>query len=460
MRNIFMGVAVLSAAIEALAGLSLAVPSVARAIWGRFPEPLGGALLAPEPQAFCFRLFLAAGFLLAAVLQLMALRWFIDDREEGHTVFNIYGGFLILAGACLFFSAGAAGVAWAFVLGDVLRGVLLLTLSLVVLHSPETLSELRLPPDRAGARRGTARRSGGRSRSGERRSGERRPRGGSSRRGDRDRPRPSSGRSRGGRRSESPAARDRDGSDGGSERRRRPRRGRRPRRSEPAASGAGDVQARAASALTSSGRAGSERSRDSEPRREDSSERRERSRRSRGRRERPRGGDDRGPRRDRPRDEESRSTRRGPSRDRDERAPRRERTRDRDERSARREPARDREERSRDRSADSGPASEQTERASRSSVRPPWRSTGDESPRPSKTSGKQGGSDDDNGEGDNGVMESRVEMGRKPRRGRSSTGASFRPRPKRVRRPLWGDAGEEPRRDKKRSSEESDDSGE
>jgi hypothetical protein len=65
-------------------------------------------------------------------------------------------------------------------------------------------------------------------------------------------------------------------------------------------------------------------------------------------------------------------------------------------------------------------------------VKPPWKAV----PAPEPDAESEG----ENSEGNDHVAEERVEMGRRPRRGRYSTGALFRPPKKRVHRPLWGDS--------------------
>jgi hypothetical protein len=119
--------------------------------------------------------FLGLACLLAAGLQLLALLWLRDEREEAYSLLNLYGGFAVLAGLALFlaFTNSAAArsatpfAAGLFVAVVSLRGALLLTVGNVVHLSPSTLSELRLPsPSRAEAR--TAARPPMRSRSRER----------------------------------------------------------------------------------------------------------------------------------------------------------------------------------------------------------------------------------------------------------------------------------------------------
>jgi len=112
-------------------------------------------------SAIFLSLFLGLACLLAAGLQLLALWWLRDEREEAYSLLNLYGGFAVLAGLALFLaftnSAGAGSAtplaAWLFIVLVSLRGALLLTVGNVVRLSPSTLSELRLPsPSRAEAR--------------------------------------------------------------------------------------------------------------------------------------------------------------------------------------------------------------------------------------------------------------------------------------------------------------------
>jgi hypothetical protein len=104
-------------------------------------------------------LFLALGCLLAAALQALALRWHMQDREETYTLINVYGVFAVLSGlvlALMLASAkSAAGVPaiWLPLVADSLRGVILLLIANVEHYSPQTLKKLSLPKSATGSGR-------------------------------------------------------------------------------------------------------------------------------------------------------------------------------------------------------------------------------------------------------------------------------------------------------------------
>jgi hypothetical protein len=107
-------------------------------------------------------LFLALGCLLAAALQALALRWHMQDREEAYTLINVYGVFAVLGGLVLALMLSRAGSAaavpaiWLPLIADSLRGALLLVIANVEHYSPQTLKKLSLPKSAAGSGRETS----------------------------------------------------------------------------------------------------------------------------------------------------------------------------------------------------------------------------------------------------------------------------------------------------------------
>ncbi len=360
-------------------GISLLVLGRSHPLITRLPDGIGAAFRSGSAPVTFLVYFLGLTCLLAALFHAVLWRWLQKEREGVYTLLIFYGSFAVVGGVLLFLGFRPSGLGWVFLLGDSLRGALLVIVSSVAAASPSTLSELGLPSGRV-SWRGT--------RGGDRRS--------------RSRPR----RSEGVKRSSRPATA-RAGAQATAEREPRSRRDsdrreRRPRREE-RSSGArrprdsrrrdaesrSDVRAEAPSAQAdappehrpSRRREGStSRREDSRPRREDSRPRREDSR---------------------PRREDSAPRRRAaPSR------------------SPREDPA--------PQPAQTGPTHD--------AVRPPWT--------PSTSVSNEGGTPD------HGLGERQeIVAGRQRKKGRYSTGALFRPpRRKRSRQPLWGDAGDGPKR--------------
>jgi len=93
-------------------------------------------------------LFAALACFAAAALHVLLLRWLIQEREEAYPLLQGYGAFALIGGILLFIAFGARGSAWAFLVLDALRGLLLVGLSVIVAVSPNTVRELRLPAGR------------------------------------------------------------------------------------------------------------------------------------------------------------------------------------------------------------------------------------------------------------------------------------------------------------------------
>lgn len=151
----------LSALIELVVGGALLIQ--------RGGHPWIAALLGRSDQSASelgfLALFLGLACVLGAALQLLALRWHLAERDEAYALINLYGGFLLLGGIALHlaFSRAAqsaaavqgAPAAWVPLIVDALRGLLLLVAGNVERISPQTLNRLSLPdrPSRREVRR-------------------------------------------------------------------------------------------------------------------------------------------------------------------------------------------------------------------------------------------------------------------------------------------------------------------
>jgi hypothetical protein len=165
-----------SALVDAAAGLWFVIAGRAhplvRGLAGQ-PGAADGAFLAYFLGLACF---------LAVAIHVLIWRWLTDEREEAYALINLYAGFAVLAGVLLFLAFRAGGVtlqgaalpAWIFLLGDSVRGALLLAVANVVRYSPSTLRELRLPAASRARSRSATRTSRADSRSGRPRTGRRR----------------------------------------------------------------------------------------------------------------------------------------------------------------------------------------------------------------------------------------------------------------------------------------------
>lgn len=135
----------------AVSGLIEAAMGISMAIAGR-----GHFLLAAVPTGVwawpgskLVVLFAALACLAAAALHAFLLRALLDDRVEAHTLVQGYGIFALLGGILLFLAFPDHGVKWAFLGLDALRGLLLAGLSALVVVTPNTVRELRLPAVRS-----------------------------------------------------------------------------------------------------------------------------------------------------------------------------------------------------------------------------------------------------------------------------------------------------------------------
>ena len=179
---------------------------------------LAGTEGAAPPAWRAVAYFLALACLFAAGLHGLILNWLRREREEAFALMNLYGVFALLSGIALYFAlrggthpaASLALAAWIPLAVDSLRGGLILLVGNLEHHRPNTVRTLRLPTgegrgSRSGRRPGEDRRRRSSSR------GERGRRPGQaprrSERKERDDQRSRRGRRRGGTRS--PAAADR-----------------------------------------------------------------------------------------------------------------------------------------------------------------------------------------------------------------------------------------------------------
>ena len=113
---------------------------------------LFGPLAARASLAAPISLFLALACFLAAGLHFLIWRWLRDDRDEAYALINLYGGFAFLSGIALFLAfartrgeVSPPSAAWVPLALDTLRGALLLAVAGYVRYAPSTLRELRLP---------------------------------------------------------------------------------------------------------------------------------------------------------------------------------------------------------------------------------------------------------------------------------------------------------------------------
>lgn len=168
MMRVLQVCVILSGAIEAAMGIGFAVAGPGHPVV-RWLLDLGAPARGPVGSAWFIGIFLALGCFLAAGLHVLIWRWLREDRDEAYALINLYGGFALLGGIALFaaFSSGrgaggatvAAGIP---LLLDSLRGAALLALGNVAHYAPNTVRELRLParasspprpsPGHAGAR--------------------------------------------------------------------------------------------------------------------------------------------------------------------------------------------------------------------------------------------------------------------------------------------------------------------
>jgi hypothetical protein len=81
-----------------------------------------------------------------------AFRWLRSEKDEAHHLITIYGLFAVVAGWLMFKGMANTVYAWPLLLGIGLPGMLLAAFSLLAYHSPNTLSELRLPKGRPSTR--------------------------------------------------------------------------------------------------------------------------------------------------------------------------------------------------------------------------------------------------------------------------------------------------------------------
>ncbi len=393
MTRILSGLVLLSGIVEALAGISLLVLGRSHPLITRLPDGIGAAFRSGSAPVNFLVYFLGLTCLLAALFHAVVWRWLQKEREGVYTLLIFYGSFAVVGGVLLFLSFRPSGLGWVFLLGDSLRGALLVIVSSVTAASPSTLSQLGLP---SGTVSGRATRGEDRRR--------------------RSRPRRSEGVKRSSRPATTGAVAQAAAEREPRSRRDSDRRERRPRREErssgarrPRGSGRRDAEIRSdvraeapfAQADAPPERRPSRRRERSTSRREDSRPRREDSR---------------------PRREDSRPGREPPALRREDRASRGEesapRRRSAPSRSPREDPA--------SHPAQTGPT--------HGAVRPPW-TPGVSVPREDETP-------------DHGLGERQeIVAGRQRKKGRYSTGALFRPpRQRRSRQPLWGDAGDAPKR--------------
>lgn len=190
-----------SALLEIAVGAWFAIAGTGHPFLQWLLESVIGRADLPEPFRFLVY-FIALACFLAAALHLLAWRMLRDDRDKGYHLVVIYGAFALVAGVLLFLGthgiasqsarvAAAPFPAWLFLVADGLRGALLITFTGIVWLSPRTLSSLGLPRDRT--RRSSAdpqrasERSRGRTRSDSRRRSDGRGRSAERDRGDRRR---------------------------------------------------------------------------------------------------------------------------------------------------------------------------------------------------------------------------------------------------------------------------------
>jgi 23S rRNA pseudouridine2605 synthase len=437
---------ILSGVIEAVLGIWLAVAGQSHPVV-RWLLDLGAPAQGSVGSAPFIGIFLALGCFLAAGLNVLIWSWLREDRDEAYALINLYGGFAFLGGIALFaaFSTGRGGsgasvAAWIPLVVDSLRGAALLAIGNVVHYAPMTVRELRLPERAPGTPRPSVGREAARSRGEEGRPGRH-----ADRRGGRDRggarapsgpprpqpmaaPAPSASSPRRPAAAVPSAAVDDSASEAdGLRRRSRGRRGGRrgragrgeeqtlnppamaetPRGATPARATVDELVVRPLPpAATGTGERDRER---------DELHREERFRERHPREDRPR--------EDRPREDHPREGRRRDERRREDR-PRRESQPSAGERAGR---PRERDFRS-DRAGEEEPRRfDRPPSRSFSAVRPPSARMTE----PRRISESDAASAPERGE---------FEGGRRPKRGRYSTGALFRPREKRVHRALGGEA--------------------
>ena len=136
-------------ALYVVLGLSVLVDLVlgawASAAWGSFVSTwhLNFSELQPEALRDTQLLGLVLGFCLFcfAALQALAIYWIRGEKEEGHRLAILFGGYLIVSSLVTF----AVFHRPEFLLMDGLRGGLLVVLAVMVLNAPATVRELRLP---------------------------------------------------------------------------------------------------------------------------------------------------------------------------------------------------------------------------------------------------------------------------------------------------------------------------
>lgn len=161
----------LSGLIEAATGVWLIVAGTEHPFLKWFLLQAGGMPEGSGPIRFLV-FFAALACFLAAGLHFLIWRWLRRDREEAYQLLNLYGVFALLGGIALFMAAGglsgfgASGVrgsaalvfpGWIFLVLDSLRGALLVAVSNIARFSPNTLRELRLPGERGRARQDSRR---------------------------------------------------------------------------------------------------------------------------------------------------------------------------------------------------------------------------------------------------------------------------------------------------------------
>lgn len=138
-------------ALVAVSGLIETAIGISFLVWGRSHRLLSwlpelGVRLEDSSSSFDFLIYFAALVcLLGAALHVLIWRWLQEEKEEAHRLLILYGLFAVIGGILLFQAFRGAGSGWVFLLIDSLRGALLVAASGIVLLSPSTVSELRLP---------------------------------------------------------------------------------------------------------------------------------------------------------------------------------------------------------------------------------------------------------------------------------------------------------------------------
>lgn len=95
-------------------------------------------------------LVLGLSLLCFAAIQILAIRWVRDEKEEGLTLALVFGGYLIVSSVITFLVFQNRVE---FLIVDGLRGALLTVFAVVLRNAPATIRVLRLPDDRRRAGR-------------------------------------------------------------------------------------------------------------------------------------------------------------------------------------------------------------------------------------------------------------------------------------------------------------------